>query len=286
MRVEIDKVTAGYSQTPAIADVELTVEPGEFVAVVGPNGSGKSTLLKTLYRALRPRSGRVLLDGADAWNELRHRHIARTVGVLGQEQHGGYDFTVREAVSLGRSPYLTPFGRPAARDEQIVDDCLRRCDCHELANRTVSTLSGGERQRVLFARALAQQPRLLVLDEPTNHLDPQHQIELLELAASLGVGVIAALHSLDLAAQYATKIIVLHQRTVFAIGTADEVFTPELLRTVFCVDGSLMRDEITGNYRVLLRRRRNERYTECPSGPSSLSETLPARPIPPWSASG
>lgn len=255
MRVEISKVAAGYSWPPAIADVDLTVDPGEFVAVVGPNGSGKSTLLKTLYRALRPHSGHVFVDGADAWNHLRHRHIARTVGVLGQDQHGGYDFTVREAVSLGRSPHLGPFGRLGPSDQYIVDTCLRQCDCHDLADRLVSTLSGGERQRVLFARALAPQPQFLVLDEPTNHLDPQHQIGVLELSASLRVGVIAALHSLDLAAQYATRVIVLHNRGVYAAGTPEQVFVPDVLRNVFRVDGSLITDEITGKPRLLLRRR-------------------------------
>lgn len=259
MRIEIDKVAAGYSRTPAIVDVELTINPGEFVAIVGPNGSGKSTLLKTLYRALRPRSGRVVLDGADAWNELRHRHIARTVGVLGQDQHGGYDFTVREAVSLGRSPHLGPFGRISSSDQEIVETCLRRCDCYELRDRHVSTLSGGERQRVLFARTLAQQPRFLVLDEPTNHLDPRHQIDVLELSASLSIGVIAALHSLDLAAQYATKVIVLYGGAIYTIGTPEQVFVPEVLGGVFCVDGSLITDEITSKPRLLLRRRRTPR---------------------------
>jgi iron complex transport system ATP-binding protein len=257
VRIEIDKVAAGYSRTPAIVDVDLTIDPGEFVAVVGPNGSGKSSLLKTLYRALRPLSGRVVLDGDDAWSELRHRHIARTVGVLGQDQHGGYDFTVRETVSLGRSPHLGPFGRLNSSDREIVENSLRRCDCHELADRPVSTLSGGERQRVLFARALAQQPRFLVLDEPTNHLDPQHQIDLLELSASLNIGVIAALHSLDLAAQYATKVIVLCAGTVYIVGTPEQAFSPGVLRDVFCVDGSLIYDEITRKPRLLLRRRHN-----------------------------
>lgn len=253
----ISKVTAGYSGSPAVVDVDLTVESGEFVAVVGPNGSGKSTLLKTLYRALQPRSGQVLLDGADVWNELRHRHIARTVGVLGQEQQGGYDFTVREAVSLGRSAHLGPFGRLSSRDKEIVDNCLARCDCQDLADRPVSTLSGGERQRVLFARALAPQPQFLVLDEPTNHLDPQHQIDLLELSAALNIGVIAALHSLDLAAQYATKVVVLYDRRVYTVGTPEKVFVPDVLRTVFRVDGSLLHDEITGKPRLLLRRRQH-----------------------------
>ncbi|MCV7164085.1 ABC transporter ATP-binding protein [Mycobacterium stomatepiae] len=257
MKLAIDNIAAGYPHRPAIVDAQFTVDPGEFVAVVGPNGSGKSTLLKTVYRALRPCSGRILLDGVDAWNALGHKYIARNIGVLGQEHHGGYDFTVREAVGLGRSPHLGAFGRLSSRDEQIIEHCLRRCRCHTLADRAVSTLSGGERQRVLFARALAQQPQILVLDEPTNHLDPQHQIDVLELCSALDVSVIAALHSLDLAAQYAAKVVVLHQGRVHSVGTVEHAFSPETLRDVFGVDGSLIRDDVTGRTRLLLRRRRH-----------------------------
>ncbi|MCV7429324.1 ABC transporter ATP-binding protein [Mycobacterium montefiorense] len=266
MRLTIDNVAVAYSHRPAIVDAGFTVDPGEFVALVGPNGSGKSTLLKSVYRALRPRSGRILLDGVDAWNTLGHRDIARSIGALGQDHHGGYDFTVRETVSLGRSPHLGAFGRLSSHDEEIIDDCLHRCRCNTLADRSVSTLSGGERQRVLFARALAQQPQVLVLDEPTNHLDPEHQIEVLELCSSLQVGVIAALHSLDLAAQYAAKVVVLHEGTVHSVGTPEHTFIPETLRHVFGVDGSLIRDEITGRPRLLLRRRHRRRSPGATDG--------------------
>ncbi|WP_144206442.1 ABC transporter ATP-binding protein [Mycobacterium tilburgii] len=255
MKLTIDDITAGYSHQPAVSGAGFTVDAGEFVALVGPNGSGKSTLLKTVYRAMRPRSGRILIDGDDAWKDLRHSNIARTIGTLRQDNDGGYDFTVYEAVSMGRSPHLGVFGRHSSRDQQIIDQSLRQCRCDILADRCVSTLSGGERQRVLFARALAQQPQVLILDEPTNHLDPAHQIELLELCVSLRIGVVAALHSLDLAAQYATKVVVLQDGAVHSIGTPEEVFVPRTLRNVFGVDGSLIRDEVTGRPRVLLRRK-------------------------------
>jgi iron complex transport system ATP-binding protein len=255
VKVIFDGVTAGYTEVPAVDDVTLTIAKGEFVAVVGPNGSGKSTLLKTVYRALKPRAGVVRLGGEDVWT-ARHRDVARRVGVLGQDQAGGYDFTAREAVRLGRYPHLGAFDRLTASDEVVVAEALERTGAAEFADRALSTLSGGERQRVLLARALAQQPELLVLDEPTNHLDPAHQISALSLVASLGITVVAALHTLDLAARYATTIVALKAGTIAAAGPPAEVLTRNVFRDVFDVDGSVVPDPVDGRPRVLLRERR------------------------------
>ncbi|WP_181784520.1 ABC transporter ATP-binding protein [Pseudonocardia pini] len=254
MRIRLDAVTAGYAASPALREASLDVRAGTFVALVGPNGSGKSTLLKTLYRALRPRGGRALLAEEDLWRRP-HREVARRVGVLGQEAVGGHDLTARESVALGRHPHLGPFGRLRPADHEVVADALRRIDGEHLADRPLSTLSGGERQRILLARALAQCPEVLLLDEPTNHLDPEHQIEVLELARGLGVTVVAALHSLDLAAQYADTLVVLAGGRVVAQGPPREVLEPALLRTVFRVAGSVVDDPETGAPRVLLRPR-------------------------------
>ncbi|MGW1680657.1 ABC transporter ATP-binding protein [Saccharopolyspora sp. NPDC002376] len=141
MKLVFDGVSAGYTEVPAVHDVTLTIAQGEFVAVVGPNGSGKSTLLKTVYRALRPRAGAVLLGDEDVWT-ARHRDVARRVGVLGQDQAGGYDFTAREAVRLGRYPHLGAFDRLTAADEAVVADALERAGATVFADRPLSTLSG------------------------------------------------------------------------------------------------------------------------------------------------
>jgi iron complex transport system ATP-binding protein len=252
MKVELDDLTLGYGATPVVHGVDLTIETGRFVALVGANGSGKSTLLKSCYRALRPVSGRILLDGRDLWR-MPHAEVARTVGVLGQDNDGGFDFTARESVMLGRYPHLGMFDRPRARDAEIVDEALRLAECEHLADRVMSALSGGERQRVLFARALAQQPSMLVLDEPTNHLDPEHQITVLRMAAAQGVTVLAALHSLDLAAQYSDLVVVLDRGLVVASGPPSVVFTPDTLRDHFRVDGTVLADPVTGRPRLLLR---------------------------------
>ncbi|TVT60506.1 ABC transporter ATP-binding protein [Amycolatopsis rhizosphaerae] len=252
MKLVFDGVAAGYTELPAVHHATLTIAQGEFVAVIGPNGSGKSTLLKTVYRALRPRAGTVLLGDEDVW-AARHRDVARRVGVLGQDPPGGYDFTAREAVRLGRYPHLGAFDRLGATDEAIVAQALERTGATGIADRPLSTLSGGERQRVLLARALAQRPELLVLDEPTNHLDPAHQMSTLSLVASLGVTVLAALHTLDLAARYATTIVAIKAGTIAAAGPPAEVLTPAVFRDVFAVDGSLVSDPVDGRPRVLLR---------------------------------
>ncbi|MBB4683155.1 ABC transporter ATP-binding protein [Amycolatopsis jiangsuensis] len=252
MKLAFDGVTAGYTVVPAVRDVTLTIAAGEFVAVVGPNGSGKSTLLKTVYRALRPHAGTVRLGDTDVW-KAGHREVARRVGVLGQDQDGGYDFTVREAVRLGRYPHLGAFDRLTGSDETVVTEALTRTGATGLADRPLSTLSDGERQRVLLARALAQQPGVLLLDEPTNHLDPAHQLSALNLVASSGVTVVAALHTLDLAARHATTIVALNAGIVAAAGPPAEVLTPALFREVFEVDGRLIPDPVDGRPRVLLR---------------------------------
>lgn len=245
-------MTVGYGGPPAVRQATLAVAAGEFVAIVGPNGSGKSTLLKAVYRALRPEGGRIVLGEDDLWR-VPHRTVARAVGVLGQDADGGFDFTSRESVALGRYPHLGTFDRPGPRDAAIVTESMMRADCVQLADRPLSTLSGGERQRVLLARALAQQPRVLILDEPTNHLDPEHQLAAMRLASSLGVTVLAALHSLDLAAQYATAVVVLSGGKVVRAGPPSEVFDRETLRAVFRVDGSLLVDPVSRRHRVLLR---------------------------------
>lgn len=252
MKLAFVGISAGYTDVPAVRDVDMSIAEGEFVALVGPNGSGKSTLLKTVYRALKPSAGQVVLGDDDLWR-APHRDVARTVGILGQDQPGGFDFTVRESVALGRYPHHGPFARLGPVDNEIVEEALGRCGCLHLVDRSLATLSGGERQRVLFARALAQRPRLLVLDEPTNHLDPRHQIAVLELATSLGVTVLAALHSLDLAAQYADTVLVLDAGRVHRSGPPRDVFQPQVLREVFGVDGSLVDDQVTGAARLLLR---------------------------------
>ena len=228
---------------PVLRGFSLAIRPGVFLGIVGPNGSGKSTLLHALSRSLRPARGVVLLDGSDLYTALKARDAAQRVAVMPQETAISLDFTVREVVRMGRSPHLPrrPFAAETEADEQIVAEALQSVGLTELAERAVPTLSGGERQRVLLARALAQQPEVLLLDEPTSHLDLRHQSEALALAHSLahpktktqGKAVLAVLHDVNLAAAWCDEIVLLSEGRIAAQGTPAEALTTETLHRVY-----------------------------------------------------
>ncbi|MEU5289641.1 ABC transporter ATP-binding protein [Streptomyces umbrinus] len=225
--------------------LNIDVAAGRIVGLVGPNGSGKSTALRCVYRALRPTSGAVLLDGTDL-TSLKLRDSARSIAALTQESQTELDFTVEEVVALGRAPHARGNHPLTARERTLCRQAMERLDVSHLADRSVLTLSGGERQRVLVARALVQEPRVLVLDEPTNHLDVRHQVELLSFLRGSGLTVLTALHDLNLAAAACDRIAVLSSGSLVAAGDPAEVLTPELVRKVFGVDVTVVHHPRTG----------------------------------------
>jgi len=164
--------------------VTLQLPMGRVLGVVGPNGAGKSTFLRLVYRYLKPSTGAVLIDGEDIWT-MRARDVALKIAAVLQEQPTDFALTVREIVDLGRIPHRFGFGQNDSRDTKVVSSVLERLDLDAFAHRRFGSLSGGERQRVMVARALAQEPSLLVLDEPTNHLDIRHQLEVIRLIRDL-----------------------------------------------------------------------------------------------------
>lgn len=217
-----------------VDEVSLTAWPGQTVGVVGPNGSGKTTLLRCVYGTLKPASGQLLLDGRDM-AELGPKKRAQRTATVPQDSSDGFGLTVREIVAMGRSPHKRFWETDSAADEQLVRDALARVGAGTLAGRPFGELSGGERQRVLVARALAQQPALLVLDEPTNHLDVRYQWEVLSLIRELGTTNLIALHDLNLAAYFCDRLYVLDGGRVVASGPPGEVLTEELLAEVYGV---------------------------------------------------
>jgi iron complex transport system ATP-binding protein len=235
----LDRVSWGPPRhRDILKDVSLSVPRGQVVAICGANGAGKSTLLRLIYRFQRPRSGSVVLEGKDIW-ELSARETARIVAAVLQEQPTDFALSVRQIIALGRLPHRRGWGAavssPGLADAAIIDDALARMDLKAMSDRRFSTLSGGERQRVMVARALAQEPRLLVLDEPTNHLDIRHQLELMSLLRGLGLTVVTTLHDLSLAAEFADRVIVLHQGRLLSDGPPDEALSEAHLATAFNV---------------------------------------------------
>ncbi|MBK9068465.1 MAG: ABC transporter ATP-binding protein [Gemmatimonadetes bacterium] len=221
--------------TPAIAGVSLDLAGGELVAIVGPNGSGKTTLLRALLGTLPLAAGAVtLLDRPLAgWTSAE---LARVVGVVTQREESLFPLTVEETVSLGRYAFLRPLAPLGEADRRIVADAMARADVAQLAARPTDQLSGGEWQRVRMARALAQQPRLLVLDEPTASLDIRHEMEVFELVRRLagqGIATILVSHHLNLAARYADRVLLLHQGRVVADGPPATVLTGPTVTRVF-----------------------------------------------------
>lgn len=246
MRIAVEDLSVTLAGRRVVAGVHLVAEEGEIAGLVGPNGSGKSSLLRTVYRHLRPSAGRVLLDGRDLAT-LSPAQSARHVAALPQERGGDFELSVREVVAMGRTPYKGAFAADDAEDRRITAEALERVGLTAAAERRFARLSGGERQRALLARALAQQPDVLVLDEPTNHLDVLHQVELLALLRRQRRTTLVALHDLNAAASVCDRLHVLHEGALVASGTPREVLTAELLAEVFGVRAAVVEHPLTGD---------------------------------------
>lgn len=214
-------------------DTSFDLASGHVLGVVGPNGAGKTTLLRTLYRYHRPTTGRVMIDGNDIW-QMSARAVSRKIAAVLQEQPSDFALTVGEIVALGRTPHRKGWaGSPGAQDQQIIDAALDRLDLHGLAARHLGNLSGGERQRVMVARALAQDPQVLILDEPTNHLDIRHQLEVLAMIKDLDLTIITSLHDLNLAAGLCDDILLLRGGRMMGCGAAEEVLSEAAVSSAF-----------------------------------------------------
>ena len=220
--------------SPILSDVGFSAARGAILAVCGANGAGKSTLLRMIYRYLRPDAGRITLGGDDVWAMPPRAAACRVAAVL-QEQPTDFALTVREMVGLGRTPHRAALSGAGARDAEVIASALHRLDLVRFADKPFGTLSGGERQRVMVARALAQEPELLVLDEPTNHLDIRHQLEVLGLLRSIGLTVVLTIHDLTLAAEHADQVLLLQAGRVLAHGPPADVLTPDVIARAFDV---------------------------------------------------
>lgn len=255
--VELENVCAAYDGVEreprhVLHDVSLTVGEGRLCALLGPNGSGKSTLVRVIAGLLPPTRGTVSWLGR-TWAERSRDEHARTVALVPQRTEIAFGFTVREVVNMGRAPHQGPLMRERREDREAVDRALCDCALEDLQHRAIASLSGGEQQRVQVARALAQQPAILLLDEATAHLDVRHAAQLFEL---LGAQIrdrkltcVAAMHDFNAALHYADEAVVLDAGAVAGRGAVDEVLAPELLSRVFGVN--IVRGALPGGVAVL-----------------------------------
>lgn len=233
--VQFDRVRVRLGGNAVLDDVSLELQAGEFLGVIGPNGAGKSTLVRAATGIVPLEAGEVLIEGR-ALHSYSSQALARRVAVVQQLPEAPATMTVTELVALGRTPHLGFLTRESARDRTVVMQAMERAGCAALAERTLGTLSGGQRRRAFVARALAQEPAILLLDEPTANLDPNAQAELCILVRALvesGVAVLAVIHDLTLAAAFCDRLVLLDAGGVVASGRPVEVLTEARLRETY-----------------------------------------------------
>jgi len=235
MKLEIQNLTAAYGGRTVLKNISLSAAGGEILGLVGPNGAGKSSLLRAISGTLAPTRGKILLDDNDLL-ALDATARAKKIAVVPQSTHVPEAFSAGEVVLMGRTPHLPLFGAERARDFEIAQDAMARTDADWYAERLMGELSGGEQQRVVIARALAQEPRVLLLDEATAHLDLKHQTAIWNLVRGLarsGLIVIAALHDLNLAAQYADRLALLCAGELLVCDAPPRVLTQDWLKRAY-----------------------------------------------------
>lgn len=239
-----------YGSVKVLENVTFSISSGEFVGLLGPNGSGKTTLLKAISRTLRPKVGAVYLNETEIYS-MRSREVAKNIAVVPQSLNLSFEFTALDIVLLGRHPHINRFKFESERDLAIAKWAMELTNTWHLAERQINELSGGERQRVMIARALAQEPKVLLLDEPTTHLDINNQLEIMDLLRGLCVRdklvVLAVFHDFNLAARYCDYAILLRNGKIVSIGSVDEVLTSENIKEVFQVDVIVKRHPLTNS---------------------------------------
>ncbi len=233
----VESLAFGYPQRTVGRDVSFTLDAGEVMCVLGPNGSGKTTLLRTLLGLLPLHEGKILFDGKD-FSSFPRREIARIAGYVPQAHSPYFAYSVRDMVLMGRSAHLGTFSMPGAHDREVATRVLESLGISPLADRPVTEISAGERQLALIARALAQEPRLLVMDEPTASLDFGNQVRVLERIAALaggGISILFSTHDPDHAFLAAQRALLLAEGRVLALGTPREVIRADTLERLYHV---------------------------------------------------
>ncbi len=253
--IDAKNITFSYEAKPVMENVSFSVVESEIVAVIGPNGSGKTTLLKTINGTLFPDTGQIHVDGKETTRWSR-KEIAQKVAIVPQDTSVIFPYYAEEIVLMGRFPHLGRYRFEDKKDYRIVHEAMEKTDTLAFAARRFDELSAGERQRVMIARALAQEPKILLLDESTVFLDLKHQFQFLSLIHQLNMAqkltVIFVTHDINLAAQNANNIILLDSGKIYAIGTPAEVITAANIKEVYDVNSLVDKNPGDGSPRVSL----------------------------------
>jgi len=248
MPLEIKDVDAYYGSVKILDGIDFSASHGELLGVIGPNGSGKTTLLRTISRILKPKVGTILLEGRDVQG-MKDKEFSRNFAAVPQDTTINFDFSALDIVLMGRNPHLGRLELEGEKDIEIARRCMELTNCWHLAERPITELSGGERQLVIIARALTQEPKVLLLDEPTSHLDINYQIEIMELLKRLTseekLIVVAVIHDLNLAAQYCDRLALLHKGKIVSLGTQAQVLTAENIKNTFGADVIIKKHALT-----------------------------------------
>ena len=253
--IEVNSISFRYHKDWVLEDVSFRVEKGEFVGVIGPNGSGKTTLLKILYRLLSPQKGEILFELVPM-KKMDRNDIAKRIAVVAQETQLLFPFSVLETVLMGRSPYLGQLMFESGKDLEISKRAMEWTNILPFSERPMDELSGGERKRVFIARALAQEPEVILLDEPTANLDIHHQIDFLDLILTLnrekGLTIVMASHDMNIASEFCDRLILLQGGRIYKMGTPEEVITEENIESVYGCEVWIDQNPISGMPRISL----------------------------------
>lgn len=236
MAIAVNDLSYSYGNFNVLSDITFSVRKGDFFIVIGPNGSGKTTLMKVVAGILKPQGGRLKILGQPI-DQYTRKALARTVAFVPQTLPVDFPFSVTEVVLMGRSPYLGMLGLEQERDLEIARQAIAFTGVEHLAHRKLDQLSGGEQQRVFIARAICQEPEVILLDEPTASLDLAHQVRLLDLMEKFkrekGVTVVMVSHDVNLAAMYADSLLLLNKGQIVSRGNPDQVLTFQTLEEVY-----------------------------------------------------
>ncbi len=246
MQLTIQNLKVKIDKNEIVKNVSLLVKKRQFVGIIGANGCGKSTMLKSIYKSIKTGEGSVFLDDMDVVH-ASPKKVSQKMSVVSQFNELNFDLTVFQMVMLGRTPYKKLLDTDTQEDIDIVHDALHQTNMTTYMNRSYISLSGGEKQRVILARAIAQQPSFIVLDEPTNHLDIRYQLEVLTNVKKLNIGVLAALHDLQMASEYCNYIYAMKNGKIIAHGKPKELFTESLVTAIYDVNCKIFENPITNN---------------------------------------